>query len=164
MNLLSCSLTTMLTLALIGGVFPSPLFSQTRFEIENDVVAPGGKDRWLTNKMELAIQDWKLGQEMYTPTDKRSEEIPVGDRPWDGYSYLGYEFDWVLGNHEVFTVEPRLGALGKASGTEWLQQWIHDDLGFGSHPSWAHVNESEPSLDVLITHKKVSYFESNVVD
>lgn len=136
--------------------------AQPTFEFNNDWFAPGGKDRWLTNQMKLTVpwgDTWRfaVGNDMYTPTDKDSLEIPVGDRPWDGYTYAEAESRHRIGRRRVLRQEHiftyRLGILGANSGTPELQKWFHNDLGFGSDPTWVGMNSSEVAGEFIYTRK-----------
>ena len=92
--------------------------SPTTFQIANDIVIPGGLDRWLTNEFKLSKQyddyTYAFSNEMYTPTSKKSEEIPYGDRNWDGYSYFEVtkRKPIVFGENKTYSF--RVGAVGEA--------------------------------------------------
>lgn len=131
-----------------------------RFEFANDYFAPGGRDRWLTNQMSLHYGEWGIGNEMYTPTVKTSEEIPYGDRNWDGYSYLERVSHNQIRRGQFWDLTTRVGILGNASGAPELQQWMHDDLGFGTHPTWATTNPDEPAIDVIAQRFNRTYPQS----
>lgn len=141
----------------------------TALEFNNDFFAPGGKDRWLTNQIRLSFPIkgnyyvWTIGNDMYTPTDKSNPNIPVGDRPWDGYTFIEYkkrEFvDGNLNQFQQFAV--RAGILGDASGTDSLQRFIHNDLGLGVDPlGWGTQNASEAALELLYSRKTFSLFDT----
>jgi lipid A 3-O-deacylase len=128
----------------------TPLYAQS-ITFTNDVFAPDGRDRWLSNDVRLSYGKWTLGQEIYTPTNKRSAEIPVGDRPWDGYLYA--EYSHRFGIDKSRTLKARAGALGDASRAKRTQKFIHNDLGFGSDPQgWNTQNPSEAALDLIYEH------------
>lgn len=135
-----------------------------RLNFENDWFSPGGQDRWLTNAFDIHYGEWGIGNEMYTPLDKKSPEIPYGDRPWDGYSYLEHESieKVAFGEENVFI--KRIGALGHASGTDRLQQWVHDDLGLGAHPTWAGQNPSQVAVDMIYFRRNREYLQSVIGD
>lgn len=134
------------------------------FTIQNDVVVPGNSDRFLTNAFEYKYGAWAIGNLMYTPYGVSNPEIPYGDRPWDGYTYLEYEAVKPIAFGENLSLKSRLGVVGEASGTEDLQQFVHDDLGLGAHPTWAGQNPSEPTVDFVLTKRNVSYLQSIVGD
>lgn len=134
------------------------------FTIKNDYVIPGGLDRNLTNAFEIKSDKWAIGNQMRTPSDKKNPLPPIGDTPWDGYSYLEYETDKPIALGEKVILQSRLGIVGKASGTEALQKFIHDDLGAGAHPTWAGQNPSEPTLDFILSKQNRDYIQSILGD
>lgn len=134
------------------------------FNIKNDYVIPGGLDRFLTNAFRIKSGKYSFANEMYTPTDKKNPLPPNGDRPWDGYSYFEYEDKDRVAFGEEFISRYRIGAIGKASGTEALQKFIHDDLGAGAHPTWAAQNLSELAAEVVLSKRTREYVKTLIGD
>lgn len=134
------------------------------FNFSNDYFAPGGEDKWLTNSMKLGIGDFAIGSDMYTPKDKRNKELPKGDRPWDGYTYIEYteKYPIVFGESETFIT--RFGALGDASEADKMQKWMHNDLGFGADPSWVGQNPSQPAFELIYSKNSHRYLHSYIGD
>lgn len=131
------------------------------FTLQNDYFVPKGLDRYLTNAFNLTYQQFSFGNEMYTPTKKRFAGKPVDDRPWSGYTYLGYSYEIPLEKpEEKLIIQSRIGLVGNASGTKALQRFVHDDLGLGAHPAWAFQNPSEPTIDIIITKQVIEDFKS----
>lgn len=128
----------------------------------NDWVIPGGQDRLLTNAFSIKKGDWSVANLMYTPTDKRSLELPDNDRPWDGYSYLEHEHIESIGFGHEYILRSRIGLVGRASGAEALQKFIHNDLGAGADPSWAGQNKSEITSDFIYSKRTREYIQSVV--
>jgi lipid A 3-O-deacylase len=124
----------------------------------NDFFVPGHLDRWATSSLSAVIKAddnlWlTLGQEMYTPTDKRSPEVPDGDRPWDGYSYIGARKRHLGETGSYYLAEVRLGAVGSASRADRLQKFVHNDLDMGTNPKgWGTQNPSEIAIDASLAH------------
>jgi len=126
----------------------------------NDYAVPGNSDRFLTNEFYIKSGAWKIGNEIYTPRNKRSTEVNTGDRPWDGYSYIEHELKTKAGYGEELLLKSRLGLLGKASGSQALQTYIHDDLGLGAHPTYSGQNPSEPAVDFIASKRTREYLQS----
>lgn len=135
-----------------------------QFNIKNDYVIPGGLDRFLTNAFEIKSGEWTFANEFYTPTNKANPEIPVGDRPWDGYTYLQHEQIRKVNFAEEIVLKSRIGTVGEWSGSEALQKFIHDDLGAGQHPTWAGQNPSEIVTDFILSKRTRDYVQSIVGD
>lgn len=128
----------------------------------NDIFAPSGQDRWLTNQVVIQYEDWAVGNDIYTPTHKRNTEIPYGDRPWDGYSYIQHTDKWTVVEGQERILTERLGVIGEGSGSKGLQRFVHDDLGLGSHPTWVGQNPTQPAIDFIYTFKTTEYLNSAI--
>ena len=142
----------------------SPVEAQ-QILFENDFFAVGQKDRFLTNHTVINYRSFSVGNEMYTPTEKENPLIPDGDRPWDGYSYVGYTAIRGASANEARYYTVRLGAVGDLSATKNLQRFVHNDLGLGADPTgWETANPSEITIDGIYEHKFKSRFKSWVGD
>lgn len=96
---------------------------------------------------------FSLGQSIYTPEDKRREDLIEDDRPYAGWLYggailqrrgLAAERLAVLENLQI-----ELGILGEESLAEDAQNWVHGWFGIGPEVrGWAHQIETEPGLAV----------------
>lgn len=133
-------------------------------ELSNDFLIPGGKDRWLTNAFCFEYDSLSLCQEMYTPQNKKSPELPDGDRPWDSYLYL--EKEWVIpvAFGEETVIDSRFGGIGDWGFGKEAQQFIHDELGLGQHPTWTGVNPAQPAIDIEVSRRTRQYLKSVVGD
>jgi hypothetical protein len=135
--------------------------AQSSITFENDVFAIGQKDCYLTNHVVISHSSFSVGQEMYTPIEKDSQSIPIGDRPWDGYTYLQYEQIVPDSNDDKRIFAYRLGAVGPASGAKHTQRFIHNDLGLGKDPAgWDTANPSEFTGEFIYKHQFNSTFKS----
>lgn len=142
---------------LIAFFVPGFLSADTGLDFSNDALFPGHRDRWLSNEVRLYHGPYALGMSMFTPTDKRSAEIPYGDRQYDGYSHLEYTIPF----KEERTIKVRAGALGAASFQDKLQKFVHEDLDMGVKPQgWHTMNQSQAALDILYDHKFTHLFDS----
>jgi lipid A 3-O-deacylase len=156
MRIFLALLTLCLTLAAAAPCNAEPF----EFTLMNDVMRPENKDRFLTNSASIKVGAWRIGNDMYSPRDKRSEEIDTGDRPWDGYSYIEHEGIESLAFGQEFRLRTRLGMVGKNSGSEAMQKFVHNDLGMGVPPTWAGQNPSEATIDVIASKRTREYIQS----
>lgn len=159
--------TFVLILAVIFAAvvsYAEELKTPWHFNIENDVVIPGQHDRFLSNAFKIGYGNFAIGNEMYSPTDKRDTRVDTGDRPWDGYSYLEYQTLAPVAFGEEFETKYRIGAVGEVSGSEALQKFVHNDLGMGIPPTWEGQNPSEPTAEILLTKRNREYLHSVVGD
>lgn len=134
----------------------------------NDVGIPGGRDRWLTNAFEIGYGDFTLGQEIYTPTDKRSKDLPEGDRPWDSYLYLQHTEILPVAFGEETVIKSRVGGIGDYGYGKEVQTFVHDTLtDWGRpqvHPEWVGVNPAQIAGEVIISRRSREYLQSVVGD
>lgn len=154
------ALVLWLTFAFASIVYAEPF----QFAIKNDFVIPGGLDRFLSNAIYVKRGAFAFGNEMYTPTNKRSLDIDTGDRPWDGYTFIERESRKRLGHGQELRTLSRVGVVGRLSGSEALQKTVHNDLGLGSPPSWIGQNPSEYVIDTIVSKRSVRYLQSIVGD
>ena len=131
------------------------------FLLENDFLSYRNLDRFFSNNFVLSSGKYSVGTEMYTPRDKRSAEVPDGDRPWDGYTFGEYRLRFDKESDSFREVQFRAGALGDASKAKRLQKYVHNDLGFGTDPrGWDTQNKSEIAGELIYSHNFRSRFAS----
>jgi len=131
-----------------------------KFSFGNDFLIPGGQDRFLTNILEIEAGAYGFGNEMYTPTCKKCEGVPKGDRPWDGYTYFQRKDKEKIAFGQERELTTRLGWVGHASYSDRIQTFVHDDLGVGQHPTWDGQNPSQATLDMIYLHRSREYMQS----
>lgn len=135
-----------------------------KFQYGNDFLIPGGLDRNLTSVVGIEYGEWGIGNEMYTPTDKEIQVNPVGDRPFDGYSFIQNTYKTKVGFGQERNFVTRVGAVGHASYTDKLQRSVHgflEDLGKDqTYPSYKGQNASEFALDVDYSQTNREYLQS----
>ena len=118
--------------------------------IENDAFLLKLKDGYYTNGAFLQfskaeeknnhkiIHRFELGQTMYTTRDRRAvlRGLETIDRPYAGYFYGKYSRDKFYTPHQLFSYSIGLGATGKWSMAEQLQEWYHRVIGLYFYPYW----------------------------
>ncbi len=117
---------------------------------------PGPKDSQYDRRNVV----FTLGQAMYTPRDRARSDLIVEDRPYAGWSYLGFAYnarnDW-----QMETVEINLGMVGPASGARQAQDFIHKLRGFELFNGWD--NQLRNELGVVATYeRKHKWFQTPV--
>jgi hypothetical protein len=88
-----------------------------------------------------------VGTEMYTASDIRLADPPIGDHPYAGVLYLDSTImsRTPVANHQ-FTL--RLGLVGPASGAEDIQRWFHEIIGSPIPQGWDTQLENEPLVNL----------------
>jgi hypothetical protein len=96
---------------------------------------------------------FRLGMEMYTPTDIKSPEPPPGDHPYAGVIYLDSSLlsKNPAASHQ-FTL--RLGLVGPATGAEDVQRWIHEIIDSPIPRGWDTQLENEPIVNVFYQYNR----------
>ena len=85
---------------------------------------------------------FKLGQEVYTPSQTRSTNTEVFDRPYAGFTGLLSEWSTVK-NQQLYKVGILLGIAGPNSGAGGFQRWYHKAVAISDSPLWvAELNNS----------------------
>lgn len=75
----------------------------------------------------------KIGQHIYTPSNLRESEVIESDNPYAGWLF-GEVKRQVLSEDSKREVGITLGIIGKNSGAEFVQKFVHNDLGRGTDP------------------------------
>ncbi|MDB4186782.1 lipid A deacylase LpxR family protein [Flavobacteriaceae bacterium] len=90
---------------------------------------------------------WELGQEIYTPSDRYSENTADYDYPYGGWAYLKYSRQKELSPNKQFEVGLQFGFTGDWSLGRWFQNTYHREvLGLAENawvdqvPDAVHVN------------------------
>lgn len=87
----------------------------------------------------------KFGQNMYTPSDLRAEEHIPGDRPYAGFLYGGFGYEFLKGYVPFWTHygELDLGVIGPAAFAGHTQKFIHKILNCKDPKGWHNQLNNE---------------------
>lgn len=96
---------------------------------------------------------FRLGTEMYTPTDIKSPEPPPGDHPYAGVIYIDSSLFSVsrISSHQ-FTL--RLGFVGPATGADGFQKWIHEIIDSPIPKGWDTQLKNEPIVNLFYQYNR----------
>ncbi|MGB2222232.1 lipid A deacylase LpxR family protein [Neptunomonas sp.] len=97
-----------------------------------------------------------IGQEMYTPTDKKRKTVDPDDRPFAGWLYAGFGYHAKTDN-KMNSVEVNLGVVGPASYAHETQDFIHDLRGIETFQGWDNQLRNELGIQVVYEHKHRLY-------
>ncbi len=108
-----------------------------------------GLDRALTNLLGPANSRWGLGigQEIFTPVNKRLSNPDPRDRPYAGYLHANLTLDrrnWTT----LDRVEVQAGVVGPSSFGRQAQDSVHDILGDRRPRGWRYELRDEPVFNV----------------
>ena len=144
--------TTFLIFFLIGAIDSS--YSQKSYSKEfgiksdNDLYTSTYYDRYYTNGTFLyfryvsnrstikKINEFEIGQKMYTPQLSSPDSPTIIDRPYAGYSYLKYSLMFFSKKNYALKSSFEFGVLGPKAMAEEAQEIIHDIYGFNPSKGW----------------------------
>lgn len=90
--------------------------------------------------------EYTIGQNMYTPENKKVYFPIEGERPYSGYSYIGIIKSYNKPNNR--TLEIDLGTVGPNSGAYDTQKFIHEKINDAVPNGWDSQIKNEPILNV----------------
>ncbi len=93
-----------------------------------------------------------FGQLMFTPTDKFASELLQDDRPYAGFSYLGFAYH-TRDDEQLDSLEMNVGMVGPYSLAEESQNFIHDIRGIDKFEGWNNQLHNELGLQFVYEHK-----------
>lgn len=125
----------------------------TYLTFENDaLISAGDNDYTHGTCFEVVDFDWhyKVGQNMYAPSDLTRKDHIVGDRPYAGLIYGGVGKEIVFDEESMFThyFEVDFGMIGPSARCKETQKFIHKILGCRDPKGWDNQLHDEPVVNV----------------
>lgn len=123
--------------------------SQLNLTLENDALMKAGDNDYTHGTGLEFIDDsyihYKLGQNMYAPSDLRRKDHIVGDRPYAGIIYggIGYEFFRDYVPEWTHYGELDFGMIGPAAFAGHTQKFIHKILDCRDPKGWHNQLHNE---------------------
>ena len=100
----------------------------------------------------LRATAFSLGQYIYTPKDTDRSDLIVNDRPYAGYSFMGFGFlSQTASRRDVWEVD--IGIVGPWSLAENAQNSFHDLIRTNRARGWDHQLGNEPGLELIYEAK-----------
>ena len=95
---------------------------------------------------------FSIGQNIYTPEDTESSNVVEDDRPYAGFSYIGFGFVSNNGKRrDVWEID--IGVVGPLSQAQFSQDVVHDIIGSDRAQGWDHQLENELALELICESK-----------
>lgn len=102
-----------------------------------------------------------LGQAMFTPRDKKATELIVNDRPYAGWTYLGFGFN-TRSKYRLDSYEVNLGVVGPWSYARQSQNTIHRVRGLDLFEGWKNQLDNEFGAQLVFERKyRTDFFGRN---
>ena len=129
---------------------------------ENDVTAH--TDHYFTHGTRFQYADndnWgiAIGQNMYTPDDKKATYLVPDDRPYAGYLYGSGFYTYYLASGDEFFTELQMGMVGPDSYAEQTQIWVHEHIHSALPMGWD--NQIANHFAVLLMNKYTTHILSS---
>ncbi len=100
--------------------------------------------------------DFKLGQEVYTPSQTQSVNTDSFDRPYAGF--LGLTTKWSVGSeNSLINTSLLVGLAGLNSGAGGFQRWFHRVVSIVDSPLW--IGELNDSFHVNVNFSYIREWE-----
>jgi hypothetical protein len=93
-----------------------------------------------------------IGQTMYTPRKRLASSPPRDDRPYAGHLYGTLAISSMT-ESRLGSVELSLGAIGRASGAEQVQDLIHGAIGVEKLAGWDRQIDDRPAALLTFEHR-----------
>lgn len=75
-----------------------------------------------------AFRLWELGQEIYTPSNRFSEDVREYDYPYGGWTYLKYSRQKEISTTRQYELGLQVGVTGDWSIARWMQNTYHTNV------------------------------------
>lgn len=96
-----------------------------------------------------ARASFSIGQNIYTPEDKDTEELVVDDRPYAGWLYLGLGVAANQGTRRYDKIQLRAGIVGPCSQAEDVQTFWHRSFDIDVPKGWDNQLDNEPGVALI---------------
>lgn len=91
---------------------------------------------------------FSMGQNIYTPVDTTRKDVVPDERPYAGFSYVGFGFVSNKGRRrDVWEID--VGLVGPLSQAESAQDRVHDIIGAARAQGWDNQLENEIGLELI---------------
>ncbi|MCH6258234.1 lipid A deacylase LpxR family protein [Puniceicoccaceae bacterium K14] len=96
---------------------------------------------------------FSLTQLMFTPEDLEAEVAPAGERPYAGWSSLGFSVH-AKDEGALNSVELSFGVVGPAAEAEATQDFVHDLRNIDKFNGWDSQVPHEVTVNLFLTQKR----------
>ncbi len=93
-----------------------------------------------------------LGQAMFTPRDKKRADLVSDDRPYAGWTYLGFGYN-TRSSYRLDSYELNFGVVGPWSRAKQIQDFVHRARGIEQFNGWANQLGNEFGAQLVYERK-----------
>ena len=101
-----------------------------------------------------------LGQSIYTPRDLKAAALIANDRPYAGWTYLGFGFN-TRSPSRLDSYEVNLGVVGPWSHAKEVQDFVHRARHIGLFQGWSNQLGNEFGAQLVFERKYRAEFLQN---
>ena len=98
------------------------------------------------------IFQYRYGMKIFTPFDIETNNIQGMDRPYAGWNFGSVGLSSFRQSHRGNHVELETGVVGKVSGMEQLQLWIHKIINYEPPAGWDYQIRREWVVNFYYSH------------
>lgn len=122
--------------------------------------------RYLSKKSSIKIiNNFELGQKMFTPQFSSSLDTEAIDRPYAGYSFAKYSLTYFSPKNYALKSTFELGILGPSAKAQEVQNLAHDIYGFQNVIGWDYQIQNTFGVNLGFQFiKPFSKSESKIID
>ncbi len=143
------------------------------FITENDAFLLNKADAYYTNGFFLRqtkaeekgrdkrITSFELGQMIYTPLIRKTQNKSDVDRPYCGYLYAKVSQSTFAQNNSIVQYGASLGMIGAKSYGEDVQNWYHNLLGYGKFTGWQYQVQNSLGIDLSMSYGRTVFQDSS---
>lgn len=99
-----------------------------------------------------AYFSFSVATQVFTPTEKKSEDLIPDDRPFAGWTYFEFNLHEASLKH-LQTLSLRVGMVGEVSLAEKIQNGFHKLIGVNDSLGWSNQLKNELGLNLKYTQK-----------
>lgn len=101
-----------------------------------------------------------LGQAMFTPRDRKQTALIADDRPYAGWTYLGFGYN-TRSSDRLDSYEINLGVVGPWSRAKQMQDLVHRARGIDRFDGWANQLGNEFGAQLVYERKyRFDFFDN----
>ena len=106
---------------------------------------------FINNNKATRYAAFSIGQQTFTPADKKTTEVVEDDRPYAGWLWAGFSLFQVWDNQSDI-LELELGVVGPSALGEEIMTWFHRVMGYDQPQGWHNQLNDELGLILAYNH------------
>ena len=134
------------------------LYFNTDWYYSSGIFIGTGKQRVKSNDGDKALKPqfvhWTLGQEIYNPKKRYSNDESTFDYPFGGWLFLERKLQTYIDSVSIFEWSVKFGVTGKASFAPYIQNLYHENVLGLKDLSWEKAVPQSTHLNISFQYRK----------